>query len=136
GHAFDAHRATGSSRRRNRDLLLWPRAVVRPRAAVRSRRSSARERTMNRTLAPALAATFRRVAAPLAWYYGVTLGLPLANGAAHGGAAFVEHALAVLVLPPALVVFACVAREIARACCARTHCGVIRRFVGAVGGVP
>ena len=77
---------------------------------------------MNPALAPALAATFRRASAPLAWYYGVTLGIPLANGAAHAGAAFVEHALAVLVLPPALITVACVAREIARASCVRTRC--------------
>ena len=35
---------------------------------------------------------------PLMWYYGITLAVPLANGAA-GGAAFVEYALCVLTLP-------------------------------------
>jgi len=51
----------------------------------------------------------------LAWYYAVTLGIPLANGAAQAGAAFVEHALVVLVLPPVLIVLACATREMARA---------------------
>jgi hypothetical protein len=69
---------------------------------------------MNRPLWPAAAQAFRRAAAPLAWYYAVTLALPFVNGAAHTGAAFVEHALAVLVVPPVLIVLACAAREIAR----------------------
>jgi len=63
---------------------------------------------------PAVVRAFRRAAPPLAWYYAVTLALPLANGAAQAGAAFVEHALVVLVLPPVLIVLACVTREIAR----------------------
>ncbi len=41
----------------------------------------------------------------MAWYYLVTLVLPFANGAARGGAAFLEHALAVLIVPPVLIVF-------------------------------
>jgi hypothetical protein len=68
---------------------------------------------MNHAIGPAVVRAFRRAALPLAWYYAVTLGLPLANGAAQAGAAFVEHALAVLVLPPVLIVLACVIREIA-----------------------
>ena len=53
---------------------------------------------------------FRRTALPLASYYAVTLAVPLANGAAHSGAAFVEHALTVLVVPPIIIVLACAAR--------------------------
>ena len=58
---------------------------------------------MTGTMQSALAAAFRRAALPMGCYYAVTLGLPLANGAAHAGAAFVTHALAVLVVPPLLV---------------------------------
>jgi hypothetical protein len=54
----------------------------------------------------AVVQAFRRAAVPLAWYYLVTIVVPFANGAAHGGAAFVEHALFVLVMPPVLVVLA------------------------------
>ena len=60
------------------------------------------------------AAAFRRLAAPLAWYYGITVGLPLANGAAAAGAAFVQHALVVLLLPPLLVVMAFAVTDILR----------------------
>ena len=69
----------------------------------------------SRMLWPAVARAFRRAAPPLAWYYAVTLALPLANGAAQAGATFVEHALIVLVLPPVLIVLASVTREMARA---------------------
>jgi hypothetical protein len=57
---------------------------------------------------------FRRAALPLGWYYVVTLALPLANGAAESGAAFGNHALAVLVVPPILIVCACALRKVAR----------------------
>ena len=70
---------------------------------------------------PAVARAFRRVAPPLAWYYAVTLALPLANGAAQAGAAFVEHALIVLILPPVLIVLASVTREMARAIACRSE---------------
>lgn len=53
---------------------------------------------------------FRRAAVPLTSYYMVTLGLPLANGAAGAGATFARHALAVLVAPPILIGLACAAR--------------------------
>ena len=69
---------------------------------------------MNRTIGQAVVRAFRRAAPPLAWYYAVTLVLPLANGAAQAGAAFIGHALVVLALPPVLIVLACAAREIAR----------------------
>ena len=50
------------------------------------------------------ALAFRGTALPLAVYYAVTLGLPLANGAARSGAPFVNHALVVLVVPPVAIV--------------------------------
>ncbi len=43
----------------------------------------------------------RRAGVPLAFYYAVTLGLPVANGAA--GATFWKHALVVTAVPVALV---------------------------------
>lgn len=56
----------------------------------------------------AVARGFRRTALPLAAYYVVTLAVPMANGAARsGGVAFIEHALIVLVIPPAIIVIAC-----------------------------
>lgn len=57
---------------------------------------------------------FRRVALPLAAYYAVTVVIPLANGAAHGGAGFARHTLVVLLVPPILVVVAGVYCLIAR----------------------
>lgn len=68
---------------------------------------------MNRAMWPAVARAFRHAALPLASYYAVTLALPFAHGAAQG-AAFAEHALAVIVLPPILIVLACATRQIAR----------------------
>ena len=64
---------------------------------------------------------FRRAAPPLAWYYAITLVLPIAHGAAQAGAAFGEHALVVLTLPPALIVFACASREGVRMLAARAR---------------
>ena len=52
--------------------------------------------------------TFQRAAVPLAFYYAVTLALPFANGA--GGAAFLQHALVVLAVPPALILLFSAAR--------------------------
>ncbi len=75
---------------------------------------------MNHGMWPAVARTFRRAAPPLAWYYAVTLALPLANGAAQAGA-FAEHALVVLILPPVLIVLASVTREMARALTCRSE---------------
>ena len=53
-----------------------------------------------------VARAFRRTALPLASYYAVTLAVPLANGAAQSGA-FVDHALAVLVVPLVAIIVAC-----------------------------
>lgn len=63
----------------------------------------------------------RRAALPLGWYYAVTLALPLANGAGELGAAFVEHAVVVVVVPPALIVSAYAVLQVARACRKWTH---------------
>ena len=57
-----------------------------------------------------IVAAFRRTAVPLAAYYAVTLALPLANGAAQSGGAFVRHAVVVLAVPPALILIWCAAR--------------------------
>ena len=59
---------------------------------------------MIRVAARRVAHAFRGAAVPLTFYYVVALALPLANGAAHAGAAFVEHAVAVLLVPPIVVV--------------------------------
>jgi hypothetical protein len=69
---------------------------------------------MNRVPLARVARGFRRVALPLASYYAVTLALPLANGAAPSGA-FMEHALAVLIVPPVAIMLACAVHTIARA---------------------
>ena len=69
---------------------------------------------MNASISTAVVQSFRRAATPLAWYYAVTLALPVANGAAHAGAAFVEHALVVLVFPPVLVALVGVVHGIVR----------------------
>jgi len=66
---------------------------------------------MNGDLTATIARAFRRVALPLAAYYAVTVAVPLANGAAQSGAAFVCHTLVVLIVPPILVVLLCVVRE-------------------------
>jgi hypothetical protein len=74
---------------------------------------------------PTVLQAFRRATPPLAWYYAITLALPLANGAAQAGVAFVEHAMVVLVLPPVLIVLACAAYEGARVLpCGTTGCGM------------
>jgi hypothetical protein len=67
--------------------------------------------------APVVAA-FRRTALPLASYYAVTLAVPLANGAAGSGAAFLEHALVVLVVPPMTIALACTVVAMMRAAAA------------------
>ena len=50
---------------------------------------------------------FRRAALPLGCYYGVTLVLPLANGAGQSGRTFVDHAFVVAMVPLVLVVLTC-----------------------------
>jgi len=65
---------------------------------------------------------FRRTALPLASYYAVTLAVPIAHGAAQSGA-FVEHALAVLAVPPVAIMLTCtvytIVQALASACRAR-----------------
>ena len=63
---------------------------------------------MTQVARPALAAAFRRAALPLGCYYTVTLLMPLANGAAQSGVAFVDHALVVLLVPPLVILAFCV----------------------------
>ena len=63
---------------------------------------------------PKIALAFRRMALPLASYYAVTLGFPLANGAAPSGA-FIAHALVVLVVPPMAIILGCAVHTIAHA---------------------
>jgi exosortase K len=57
---------------------------------------------------------FGRIALPLASYYGITLGVPLLNGAAKAGSVFVEHALVVLLVPPVALVLACLIHRVSR----------------------
>jgi hypothetical protein len=60
-----------------------------------------------------IAHAFRRAALPLAAYYGVTLVVPLVNGAARAGA-FADHALVVLIVPPVATILACAVQTIGR----------------------
>ena len=59
---------------------------------------------------------FRHLALPLAAYYGITLAVPLVNGAWRSGGAFAEHAIVVLLVPPIVIVLACAVGTRARAC--------------------
>lgn len=62
---------------------------------------------------PTIAGAFRRAALPLGAYYGVTIALPLANGAAESGVTFVKHAIAVVVAPLLLIALAYALRRAA-----------------------
>ena len=68
---------------------------------------------------------FRRLALPLASYYGITLAVPLANGAWRSGVAFAEHAIVVFAVPPIVIVLACAVSEIV--------CAVLRAVAGPSG---
>ena len=70
-------------------------------------------RAMNRDAIQTIVHAFRRMALPLAWYYAVTLAVPLANGAAQSGA-FVGHALVVIVALRSLIVLAGAGYEVVR----------------------
>ena len=59
-----------------------------------------------------IARAFGRTALPLAVYYIITLAVPLANGAAGAGTAFVEHGLVVLAVPPIMIVLACAGAQL------------------------
>jgi len=76
---------------------------------------------MNRTLWTRVGRAFRRMALPLISYYGITLAVPLANGAAQSGGAFATHALLVLLVPPTALVVACVAYSTVSALAATCH---------------
>ena len=69
---------------------------------------------MSRAVWAVLTRAFRRTALPLASYYSVTLGLPVANGASRTDTDFVRHALVVLVVPLAAIVLACAVRLVGR----------------------
>ena len=73
------------------------------------------------TMPAAFGRAFRRATVPLFWYYAITLGLPLANGAAAAGTPFVTHAIVVLLLPPTLITFAVAATDILRLAAAKTQ---------------
>lgn len=83
-------------------------------------------------LVDTIARAFRRVSLPLAAYYAVTVAIPLANGAAQSSAPFGQHLLAVLVVPPVMVVVVCIAYTIADACGGRlkTYARPIRHAHG------
>ena len=70
---------------------------------------------MSDAIGRAVVRAFGRAAPPLASYYAITLGVPLANGAAHAGASFARHALVVLVVPPILIVLVSVVRAMSGA---------------------
>jgi hypothetical protein len=65
-------------------------------------------------LSTRVAYAFRRTALPLGSYYGITLAVPLAHGAAWS-AAFVKHALVVLLVPPIVILIACAVHTAVRA---------------------
>ena len=67
------------------------------------------------TLLTTIAHAFRHLALPLGAYYGITIVVPLANGAAQSGSIFLEHAVVVLIVPAVAIACACVVRTIARA---------------------
>jgi hypothetical protein len=57
---------------------------------------------------------FRRTAVPLVSYYAITLGVPIANGAATTRGAFLEHSVVVLLVPPFTIALVAAGREAAR----------------------
>lgn len=74
---------------------------------------------MSGVLRTAAGHAFRRTALPLLSYYALTLAVPLANGAAQSDTAFVRHAVAVLVVPPAAIMLACAVHSTLRKLCRR-----------------
>jgi hypothetical protein len=65
-------------------------------------------------LAADVARTLRGAAFPIGCYYAIALVVPLLNGGAAAGSAFVEHELFVVLVPPLLVVLLGLARGIVR----------------------
>ena len=57
---------------------------------------------------------FPHLALPLACYYAITLAVPILNGAARTGDAFLQHALVVLLVPPVLIALAYSLHHMAR----------------------
>ena len=70
---------------------------------------------MTQSTPSAVAHAFRRAALPLVCYYGVALGLPVANGAARSGPPFALHAAVVLIVPILLILMTCAVSRIAHA---------------------
>lgn len=66
-----------------------------------------------------LVRAFQRALVPLAAYYAVTLALPVANGAARSGTAFLKHALVVLVVPLVAVAIGGAVHAVCVRCLAR-----------------
>ena len=58
----------------------------------------------------------RSVAAPLVWYYAITIVIPLLNGAAASGRSFVEHVIFVLILPLLFIALAALCMLSIHAC--------------------
>ena len=84
---------------------------------------------MMRACRTSVVRAFRRTALPLAAYYAVTLALPLANGAGRSGAAFVQHGMVVLAVPPVVVLLICGIHAIAKG--ATRYAMVVRPSRGA-----
>ena len=76
---------------------------------------------MNPTLWTRVGRAFRRMTLPMIAYYGITLVVPLANGAAQSSEAFAKHALVVLLVPPTALVVVGATYSIARALAATCH---------------
>ena len=68
---------------------------------------------MNGTLSTTVTSTARRTALPLAAYYGVTLAIPIINGAQLSGA-FLDHATTVVLVPLAAIALSCAVQFAAR----------------------
>ena len=58
----------------------------------------------------------RSMAAPLVWYYAITVVVPLLNGAAASGRPFVEHVIIVLILPLLFIALAALCMLSIHAC--------------------
>jgi len=72
---------------------------------------------------------FHAAALPLASYYAVTLGVPLANGAARSDGAFVRHLITIVVVPPITIVLACAIRSTVGSLIKLTALGRDERFL-------
>jgi exosortase K len=115
---------------RRSDRVAWPEAAVVP------------------PMTTAVVNACRRAAVPLTAYYAVTLGLPLANGAAQAGRRLVDHAVIVVVVPLLMIALAAafhsrltrlpISRQRTRRPFATTHASVdpSKRCTAAIGADP